>query len=62
VIGRLRTAREVNNRKTLWAIDQIKIAIADVLVVLVKHRQFSEAGFKVRLVESGALDFCGVLG
>lgn len=128
----IRTAREVNNRKTLWVIDQIKIAVADayvssgrkpkiaclglafkpdiddlrespavhiaeallaqgydvvavepnieshdsfvvlslekalevadVLVVLVKHRQFSEAGVKDRLIENGALDFCGVLG
>jgi len=26
----IRTAREVNNQKTVWAIDQIKIAVADV--------------------------------
>jgi UDP-N-acetyl-D-mannosaminuronic acid dehydrogenase len=25
----IRTAREVNNQKTVWAIDQIKIAVAD---------------------------------
>jgi UDP-N-acetyl-D-mannosaminuronic acid dehydrogenase len=128
----IRTVREVNNRKTLWAIDQIKIAVADayvstglkpkiaclglafkhdiddlrespavliasellsqgydvvavepnieshdefvlmgldeaievadVLVVLVKHRQFGDGVVKDRLLECGALDFCGVLG
>jgi UDP-N-acetyl-D-mannosaminuronic acid dehydrogenase len=31
----IRTAREVNNYKTQWVIDQIKIAVADVLVVMV---------------------------
>lgn len=34
---------------------------ADVQAVLVKHRAFMEPGCRVRLLESGALDFCGVL-
>ena len=126
----IRTAREVNNYKTEWAINQIKIAVADVsaktgrkpkiaclglafkpdiddlrespalhivlslhaqgydvvsvepnigshtelllvdltdaimtadvLVVLVKHRQFTEPSIKAHLREKCALDFCGV--
>jgi hypothetical protein len=32
------------------------------MVVLVKHRQFNEAGVKDRFGESGALTFCGFLG
>jgi UDP-N-acetyl-D-mannosaminuronic acid dehydrogenase len=38
------------------------IEVADVLVVLVKHRQFGVGVVKERLGVSGALDFCGVLG
>jgi UDP-N-acetyl-D-mannosaminuronic acid dehydrogenase len=127
----IRTAREVNNHKTVWAIDQIKIAVAnasactgrkpkvaclglafkpdiddlressavhiadallsqgynivavepnieahdrftlvsledslktaDVIVVLVKHREFLNAPVKTALFDCGALDFCGVL-
>jgi hypothetical protein len=38
------------------------IEVADVLVVLVKHRQFGDGVVKDRLLECGALDFCGVLG
>ena len=126
----IRTAREVNNYKTEWVINQIKIAVADVsaktgrkpkiaclglafkpdiddlrespalhivlslyaqgydvvsvepnivnhtelslvdltyairtadvLVVLVKHRQFTEPSIKAQLREKCALDFCGV--
>jgi UDP-N-acetyl-D-mannosaminuronic acid dehydrogenase len=127
----IRTAREVNNHKTVWAIDQIKIAAADstaktgrkakiaclglafkpdiddlrespavhiaeslqgqgyeiiavepnieehnsfklselddalrtadVVVILVKHRQFSDAQVKRKLAELTVLDFCGVM-
>jgi UDP-N-acetyl-D-mannosaminuronic acid dehydrogenase len=127
----IRSAREVNNSKTVWAIDQIKIAAADatartgrkpviacfglafkpdiddlrespavaiaeallsqgydvvavepniesharfslvdldeavatadVIAVLVKHREFSEARVMQALAEARALDFCGVL-
>jgi len=127
----IRSGREVNNYKTVWSIDQIKIAAADVtartgrkakiaclglafkpdiddlrespavhitatlqdggydiiavepnieqhdqfktvelndallsadvVAVLVKHRQFSEPGVKAKLVELKTLDFCGVL-
>lgn len=126
----IRTAREVNNYKTVWAIDQIKIAVADasarsgkkplvaclglafkpdiddlrespalhiaealkkaeydvvavepnieshpdftlctldealekadVIAVLVKHRQFLLPSAKQKLFEKGALDFCGM--
>lgn len=126
----IRTAREVNNYKTTWAIDQIKIAVADasaksgkkplvaclglafkpdiddlrespalhiaealkraeydvvavepnieshpdfnlcslddaldkadVIAVLVKHRQFLLPSAKQKLTEKGALDFCGM--
>lgn len=126
----IRTAREVNNYKTVWVIDQIKIAIADavalkgskpkvaclglafkpdiddlrespaahvahalkdsghdvivvepnitehaefelqsietaldvadVVVVLVKHKQFLAPDVMARLQSAGALDFCGV--
>lgn len=126
----IRTAREVNNYKTAWAIDQIKIAVADasaktgkkplvaclglafkpdiddlrespslhiaealkradydvvavepnieshpdfslctldealekadVIAVLVKHRQFLLPSAKQKLAEKGALDFCGM--
>lgn len=126
----IRTAREVNNYKTTWAIDQIKIAVADasaktgkkplvaclglafkpdiddlrespalhiaealkradydvvavepnieshpdftlcsledaleradVIAVLVKHRQFLFPTAKQKLLEKGALDFCGM--
>jgi UDP-N-acetyl-D-mannosaminuronic acid dehydrogenase len=38
------------------------LEVADVLVVLVKHRQFGDGVVKDRLLECGALDFCGVLG
>lgn len=125
----IRTAREVNNYKTVWAIDQIKIAVADasartgkkpkvaclglafkpdiddlrespavhiadalqaqgydvvavepnieghdkfelvdvdealktadVLAVLVKHKQFVEPAVKAALIKAKALDFCG---
>lgn len=128
----IRSAREVNNFKTTWAIDQIKIAVADasarvgrkpkvaclglafkpdiddlrespavqiaetlvnqgydviavepniekhdrfsmsslegalegadVIVVLVKHRQFANDSVKKLLKNANALDFCGVLG
>jgi len=34
---------------------------ADVLAVLVKHRQFLEGSTKRALTEAGALDFCGAL-
>lgn len=127
----IRTAREVNNDKTAWAIDQVKIAAADVnartgrkakiacfglafkpdiddlrespalsiaealldqgydviavepnieshgklklaevddaiatadvIAVLVKHRQFTESEMKAALARAKALDFCGVL-
>lgn len=127
----IRAGREVNNYKTVWSIDQIKIAAADVtartgrkakiaclglafkpdiddlrespavhiaatlqdagydivavepnierhdqfktvelndalrsadvVAVLVKHRQFTEASVKSKLVELKTLDFCGVL-
>ena len=126
----IRTAREVNNHKTVWAIDQIKIAVADasarsgkkplvaclglafkpdiddlrespalhiaealkkaeydmvavepnieshpdftlctldealekadVIAVLVKHRQFLLPSAKQKLFEKGAIDFCGM--
>ena len=126
----IRTAREVNNRKTSWVIDQIKIAaadataktarrakiaclglafkpdiddlrespaahvaesllsqgydivavepniqedkrftlvdlaealkVADVLVVLVKHRQFIDAAKTGQLSRDGVVDFCGI--
>lgn len=36
------------------------LASADVLAVLVKHKQFVAPSAKVRLHELGALDFCGV--
>lgn len=128
----IRSAREVNNFKTAWAIDQIKIAAADasarvgrkpkvaclglafkpdiddlrespavhiaealvsqgydviavepniekyesltlvtleaaleqvdVIVVLVKHRQFANDSVRKQLQTANALDFCGVLG
>lgn len=128
----IRTAREVNNYKSVWAIDQIKIAVADasaktgrkpkvaclglafkpdiddlrespavhiaqalqdqgydlvvvepnieahvkfhlvslddalktadVLALLVKHRQFIDGAIKKILTEANTLDFCGVLG
>jgi UDP-N-acetyl-D-mannosaminuronic acid dehydrogenase len=127
----IRTAREVNNRKTAWVIEQIKIAVADdlvskghkpkvaclglsfkpdiddlrespavqivntlllqgydvvvvepnivghdyitlvsledaletadVLAVLVKHREFLESTVKTELRQRGALDFCGAI-
>jgi UDP-N-acetyl-D-mannosaminuronic acid dehydrogenase len=127
----IRTAREVNNQKTVWVIDQIKIAVADasactgrkakvaclglafkpdiddlrespalniaeallsqnydvvavepnieshdrfplvtledalknadVIAVLVKHREFLDDAVKVELKNRGALDFCGVI-
>lgn len=127
----IRTAREVNNHKTIWTTDQIKVAVADasartgrqpkiaclglafkpdiddlrespavliaesllssgydlvavepniaahdqfdlvslddalrqadVLIVLVKHRQFTDPAVVMRLREAHALDFCGVL-
>lgn len=127
----IRTAREVNNHKTHWVIEQIKLAAADanaktgkkpkivclglafkpdiddlrespalevaealcvqgydvvavepnisshtefallsveraledcdVIAVLVKHREFLRADVRERLVEVGALDFCGAL-
>jgi UDP-N-acetyl-D-mannosaminuronic acid dehydrogenase len=126
----IRTAREVNNYKTTWAIDQIKIAVADasaksgkkpliaclglafkpdiddlrespalhiaealkhaeydivvvepnieshpdfnlcsledaldkadVIAILVKHRQFLLPSAKQKLTEKSALDFCGI--
>jgi UDP-N-acetyl-D-mannosaminuronic acid dehydrogenase len=126
----IRIGREVNNQKTIWAIERIKVAVADatartgrvplvaclglsfkpdiddlrespavrvvatlleqgyrlvavepnikahpqfeldclenvlahadVVVVLVKHRQFLDADVRRRLAELGALDFCGV--
>lgn len=126
----IRSAREVNNYKTVWAIDQIKIAVADasarlgrkptvallglafkpdiddlrespaahvaqalheqaynvvtvepniesheqftlvsleeslakadVIAVLVKHRQFVAQDVKAALEKTGALDFCGI--
>lgn len=127
----IRTAREVNNYKTEWVIEQIKLAAADanalsgrkpriaclglafkpniddlrespalevaqalaaqyydvvvvepnipshdefdligvdsaitdcdVIAVLVKHREFLQSDVRERLVEAGALDFCGAL-
>ncbi|MDC0883280.1 UDP-N-acetyl-D-mannosamine dehydrogenase [Litorivicinus sp.] len=127
----IRTAREVNNHKTHWVIEQIKLAAADanassgkkpriaclglafkpdiddlrespalevaealavqgydlvavepnisfhddfsllnvesaledcdVIAVLVKHREFLRADLRERLVQAGALDFCGAL-
>lgn len=127
----IRSAREVNNHKTVWAIDRIKVAAADstartgrkakiaclglafkpdiddlrespavqiaqslqeqgydliavepnieehasftlvelnaalcaadIMVVLVKHRQFLDAKVKKKLAELTVLDFCGVL-
>jgi UDP-N-acetyl-D-mannosaminuronic acid dehydrogenase len=127
----IRTARDVNNHKTVWAIDQIKIAMADastrkgskpkvaclglsfkpniddlrespavhivdallsqgydvvvvepnieshdrfsmgtledasktadVIAVLVKHREFLDESIKITLRNRGALDFCGIL-
>ena len=127
----IRTAREVNKQKTVWVIEQIKLAAADanalsgkkpriaclglafkpdiddlrespalevaealavqgydlvavepnisfhddfsllnvenaledcdVIAVLVKHREFLRADLRERLVQAGALDFCGAL-
>ena len=126
----IRTAREVNNNKTTWVIDQIKIGVADasartgrkpkvaclglafkpdiddlrespavhvadallaqgydvvavepniqshdkfellsleaaletadVLAVLVKHREFLDVSVKKKMSDRGALDFCGI--
>ena len=126
----IRTAREVNNNKTIWVIDQIKIAVADasahtgrkpkvaclglafkpdiddlrespavhvadallaqgydvvavepniqshdkfellsleaaletadVLALLVKHREFLEVSVKKKMNDRGRLDFCGI--
>lgn len=128
----IRSAREVNNSKTVWAIDQVKIAAADfnaitgrkakiaclglafkpdiddlrespaasiaaqlesqhydivavepnieahaqfklveledamttvdIVVVLVKHRQFNISAIKAKLAEMNVLDFCGLMG
>lgn len=127
----IRTARDVNNRKTEWVVDQIKVAVADamahrgrrpriaclglafkpdiddlrespalhiamtlhaqsydvvavepnitshdslplleldealdsadVLVVLVKHKSFTQPAVRDRLRASGALDYCGAM-
>ena len=33
----------------------------DVIAVLVKHREFLRADVRERLIQAGALDFCGAL-
>ena len=33
---------------------------ADLIVVLVRHRMFNEASIKTRLLDAGAMDFCGM--
>jgi uncharacterized membrane protein len=37
------------------------VAQADVITVLVKHREFMRSEVRAKLLELGALDFCGAL-
>jgi len=52
---------ESHDEFVLMGLDEA-IEVADVLVVLVKHRQFGDEVVKEGLRARGALDFCGVLG
>jgi UDP-N-acetyl-D-mannosaminuronic acid dehydrogenase len=52
---------ESHDEFVLMGLDEA-LEAADVLVVLVKHRQFGVEVVKERLLKCGALDFCGVLG
>lgn len=51
---------ESQDTLTLASVDEA-FKSADVLAVLVKHRQFLDAGIQGQLKEAGALDFCGAL-
>jgi UDP-N-acetyl-D-mannosaminuronic acid dehydrogenase len=51
---------ETHDKFTLATADEA-IASADVIAVLVKHRQFQEPRVRDALIEARALDFCGVL-
>jgi UDP-N-acetyl-D-mannosaminuronic acid dehydrogenase len=52
---------ELHDEFVLMGLEEA-IEVADVLVVLVKHRQFGDGVVKEKLLKCGALDFCGVLG
>jgi UDP-N-acetyl-D-mannosaminuronic acid dehydrogenase len=52
---------ELHDEFELVGLDEA-LEVADVLVVLVKHRQFGDGVVKEKLLKCGALDFCGVLG
>ena len=49
-----------HNEFTLLEVDRA-INECDVITVLVKHREFLKADVRERLVQAGALDFCGAL-
>ena len=46
-------------RFTLISLEEA-LNLADVIVVLVKHRQFVEAAITGRLTRDGVVDFCGL--
>lgn len=51
---------EVHERITLSSLDEA-LQSADVIALLVKHRQFESNAIRVLLKKSNALDFCGAL-
>ncbi len=51
---------EGHSRFSLAKLDQV-LRTADVVAILVKHSAFTDEVVKGRLIEAGALDFCGAL-